>query len=427
MDAWAAGMPGAEWQPRVNGCSRAIQRSIRQAVAGDLGVPAQWTAVCGRGLPQWWLRLAFPWTWRWRLTRTGRPMRLHIYATTVCCVVTRRWSYALRLQVRQRYQAHRDEWDEGTSEAWSLAEHDGHHRKPRSFGFRGEGPSIHPSEGQGGAPITYLLRSSTLKWEVLAASNNKCWLRITGTVPMADLDEAAWASDGMSRRDERREARQRERARRAQLPGYWVTLYWARFNKRILEGASEEEAHAAEREAFGPGWTRQEGDNNDYGTPGCPVCTVDGHCAMCAFAHSRETTAEELVRTDEEWMDSEDTSAWGPPDLELWYFMKQGLLDSVWDPDAVAEAVEAQVAGAGEAGAEEAGSASGDVQSEGGGQTDERMSEGAGEFVVLEDSAQEGAAEVYSGLVEAGSGMEDEEEGDLESDGASWHMVRRHP
>ena len=55
------------------------------------------------------------------------------------------------------------------------------------------------------------------------------------------------------------------------------------------------------------------------------------------------------------------------------------------------------------------------------------MSEGAGEFVVLEDSAQEGAAEVYSGLVEAGSGMEDEEEGDLESDGASWHMVRRHP
>ena len=135
-------MEAQEWEPRVNGCPREVQRDLGRGIAGELGVPPAWVAVCGSGLPQWWLRLSYPWTWRWKLSRSTRPMLLRIKATAVCSVVTRRWSYALRLRIRQRFQAHREEWDETTSEAWSAVGHDGHHRRLRTFGFRGEGPTV---------------------------------------------------------------------------------------------------------------------------------------------------------------------------------------------------------------------------------------------------------------------------------------------
>ena len=122
-------------------------------------------------------------------------------------------------------------------------------------------------------------------------------------------------------------------------------------------------------------------------------------------------------------MGIEDMMAWGPPELELWYFMKQGLLNSVRDPDVVARAEEAQVAGMEEVGAEDAGGASDDVQPENGSQTDKRMIGEVGDFVVLEDSANKAGTDIYSGLVVDEPGVNDDDDADLESDGASWHLV----
>lgn len=45
------------------------------------------------------------------------------------------------------------------------------------------------SEGRGGAPLSFFLRSSDLGWEVLVASKSKFWLRFGGTFPLTGYDE----------------------------------------------------------------------------------------------------------------------------------------------------------------------------------------------------------------------------------------------
>ena len=424
MDAGSTSAAALAWEPRLNGVPAGVQREIRRGIASNLGVPPAWVAPTGQGLPQWWLRTSFAWTWRWKMSRTSQPMRLRLEAHVVCAVPTRRWSFGLRLRVRERFQAQRSAWTEVASEAWAAAERDGHHRKPRHFGFRGDGPALHPSEGQGGAPMSYLLRTSDLRWEVLAASHHKAWVRMVAEVPLADLDEGAWLSDSLSRRREKDEERALRRARAAQLPAYWQEIYWERLNERLRQGTSPRSAHAAERRAWGSGWVRQPGDLNDYGVPGCGECNMDRMCTMCTFAAERQTNARDLVRTDWVWRDAEDAEAWGPPDLEARQLVRQGLLDQVEDPEAgVSAAWEAQ------AGGEEAGEAS-----QAGGQDDrhegaEESAANAGQaqpsasgYLVIEDSARESDVIGYDDLEEVdylsiGEGSRTDEVGD------DWMMI----
>lgn len=81
------------------------------------------------------------------------------------------------------------------SKAWVATERDSHHHKPRYFSFCSDGPALHPSEGQGRAQMSYLLRTSDLWWEVLTASHHKEWVRMVTEIPLADLDEGVWVSN----------------------------------------------------------------------------------------------------------------------------------------------------------------------------------------------------------------------------------------
>ena len=102
----------------------------------------------------------------------------------------------------------------------------------------------------------------------------------------------------------------------------------------------------------------------------------------------------DLVRTDWVWRDEEDAEAWGPPDLEAWQLMRQGLLDQVEDP------------GAGEGAAsdgQEAGGEAGEEPQEDEGREDAGTSDGGAgqahpgpsEQGVIEDSAQESDMRPY--------------------------------
>ena len=324
------------WEPRVNGVPCRVQRQIREAISGLLGVPHSWTAPAGRGLPQYWLRTAFPWTWRWRLRRTAQPLTLKIEAFVICSIPTRRWSFALRQRIRHRFQAHREEWTEETGEAWTASEKDTFHKQPKAFGWKGEGPALHPSEGQGGAPVSLMLRSPDLFWEALAASHYKTWVRMEGTFALVDFDECMWLSDSISKREAKDEERARRKAERAQLPGNWTLFYWEGFNERLRQGVPEWMAHREEALSWGEGWVRQPGDLNRYGIEGCAVCTHDAKCVMCAYAEGRRTTSDQLVTTSWAWLEAEDTTAWGDQAYEIRQMVRHGLLDHVDDPDAVA-------------------------------------------------------------------------------------------
>ena len=198
--------------------------------------------------------------------------------------------------------------------------------------------------------MAYLLRTNDLRWEVLAASHYKAWIRMVATVPVTDIDEGAWLSNSLAHRRERDEEQARRRVKAAQLPAYWQQVYWERLNERIRQGASPGSAHACKRCAWGTGWVRQYGDCNYYGTPDCETCSADHKCTMCAFAEHRQTTVHDLVRTNWVWRDEEDADAWGPPDLEAWQLMRQGLLDQVEDPDVGEDAVSDGQEAGGEAG-----------------------------------------------------------------------------
>ena len=159
------------------------------------------------------------------------------------------------------------------------------------------------------------------------------------------------------------------------------------------------------------------------------VCTMDGRCKMCTFARARGKTAEELVDTSEEWRDLESPDEWGPKDLESWRFVKFGLLDTVEDPEAPAEEQEeaAGQAGGSLAGGEASGSGVGQTRS--GHDATGAPSGNDEDYVVLEDSAHEGAALVYASMSEDQPviSRDDPEAMDLESDGASWQVVYRGP
>ena len=82
------------------------------------------------------------------------------------------------VRIRECFNAEKKAWTKVASEAWAVVEHNGHHRKPCHFGFRNNNPSLHPSEGQGRAPMSYLLWTFDLHWEVLATSHYKAWVTI---------------------------------------------------------------------------------------------------------------------------------------------------------------------------------------------------------------------------------------------------------
>lgn len=138
---------------------------------------------------------------------------------------TQCWGFAMMQQARRRWQVQRAACDDAASEAWVASIRDGFHRKPRGFSWKGEGPALHPSEGQGGAPFAYLLRATDLRWEVLATSHFEAWLRLRATVPLIYYNEGMGLSDTLRRREGKLEERARKRAQDARLPTYWVALY----------------------------------------------------------------------------------------------------------------------------------------------------------------------------------------------------------
>jgi hypothetical protein len=277
--------------------------------------------------------------------------------------------------------------------AWTAADRDVQHRRPKAFGWPGEGPSISPAEGQGGAPLAYLLRCQNATWEVLAASPHRAWIRIRGDFPLVDYEEGAWISDAMTKREEKQERAAREAARAARLPYDWPLLYREGVNEKVQRGFTVEDAHRMEAWAWGPGWVRQPGDEAYYGTQGCTECTRDARCTMCAYAASRGTSAERMVAVDAAWIEAQSAEPWGDRAWEVRQMVRFGLLDQAADPDATAHAASTNSERGG--GEPEAGERAGTEQSGQVGPAVRRASEGAGHRDM--DTAMTDAAGATSG------------------------------
>ena len=319
------GNGGPVWVPQMHGMTAATQRSLREAVAGPLGVPFEWLTSRGGGLPEWWLRTAVPWTWRWRLHRTARPLRLRLEAYVVCAIPTPRWSFGLRQLVGMRLQGDRRAWRRETSLGSTAADRARPYRRPKAFAWPGEGAAIPPTEGQGGAPLAWLLRCTETDWEVLAASRHRAWLRMEGWLPLVDYEEGAWLSDSLSRRQERVETAARKAAEASMLPKDWPFWYREGVNARVARGIDLQTAHRLEAWEWGPGWVRQPGDTVYYGTPGCALCTRDSRCTMCKYAESKGKTPEALITTGAAWMDEEAAEPWGGREWELRQLVRYGM------------------------------------------------------------------------------------------------------
>ena len=338
--AAADGMPGGDgepvpiWQPRMNGLPAGVQRALRATVGGPLGVPIEWMAAKGNGLPEYWLRTAAGWTWRWRLSRMQQHMRLRLEAHVVCSIPTRRWAFGLRQMVRMRYQGDRGAWTDATSTAWTAAASDRPYRRPKGTGWPGEGAAIPPAEGNGGAPLSWLLRCDDTVWEVQAASRYRAWLRLEGTLRLVDYEEGMWLSDALGKREARDEERARNRATTATLPPDWPLLYREGGNQRVEGGDLPETAHRDEAWTWGRGWCRQPGDNSHYGTRNCPWCSRDAFCALCDYADRKGVPPEALISTGSAWIDEEAAQPWGGCEWEIRQLVRYGLLDSVEDPEA---------------------------------------------------------------------------------------------
>ena len=166
----AAEGEAATWAPRVHGLNVEAQRSIRRGIASVLGVPTEWLSTDGEGLPEWWLRLSYPWTWRWRMQSTQNTMEARIEAYVVSSIPTRRWSFCLRQLLRFKHQKDGSLWRKEHSVAWREAEFERPSKRPQAFAWKGQGAALSVTEGSGGAPLACFLRCNTSKWEVLAAS-----------------------------------------------------------------------------------------------------------------------------------------------------------------------------------------------------------------------------------------------------------------
>ena len=131
---------------------------------------------------------------------------------------------------------------------------------PVPFGWGENGRPLEASEGRGGAPWRWLLRSRGLRWEVLAASPHQAWLRFAGPVRLVDGLEEAWVAEGMAWR-ERREERRRAREEAARRPTRgWLMQYQSRVARLRDEGGDDMTAHATVAWEAGDRWARQPGD-----------------------------------------------------------------------------------------------------------------------------------------------------------------------
>ena len=217
-------------------------------------------------------------------------MRLKLKAYIVCSIPTYRWAFGLRQMVRFRYQVDRGAWNETTSKAWDAAESDRPYRRPKAFGWPGEGAPIPPAEGNGGAPLAWLLRCKTSTWEVIAASRYHAWVKMEGDLRLVDYEEGGWLSDALSRRAEKTRVITQKRRAKTTLPEAWPLLYREGVNRRVELGEEPAEAHFREAWAWGAGWQRQPGDRGYYGNVGCGWCHRDGMCTMFDYARGKGVT-----------------------------------------------------------------------------------------------------------------------------------------
>lgn len=92
------------------------------------------------------------------------------------------------------------------------------------FAWPIEGAAIPPVEGQGGAPLGWLLRCTNVEWEVLTASKYWACLLLQGQLPFIDYIEGAWLSDALSSHQERVEVVARNAAEAMVLLEDWSFL-----------------------------------------------------------------------------------------------------------------------------------------------------------------------------------------------------------
>ena len=179
-----------EWTPRPGGLLAGEQRRLRRCIAADgSGVPEEWGQVEGRGCPGWWIRLTVDTAWAWRLTKQASPLQAQIEAFAVALIPTPRWANVLQRGVAWRLMDAPEIWTPIHGSAWDAALQDTAAAAPVAFAWVGEGLPLPTSEGRGGAPWSWLLRSRDLRWEVLAATKSKAWLRFWGTLDFVDGTE----------------------------------------------------------------------------------------------------------------------------------------------------------------------------------------------------------------------------------------------
>ena len=322
------------WTPRPCGMGADDQRALRRALAASgSGVPAEWTHVEGDGCPECWRRLAADAAWAWRLTAGTAPLHARIEAYTVAIVPTPRWAAVLRREVGWTIFDEPERWTDMHTNAWKAALADAPNLPPTPFAWTEEGKPIDFSEGRGGAPWNWLFRSRSLQWEVLAASQQKVWIRFEGSLRLTSGLEEAWVADGMARRA-RHEERRRTREEAARRPSErWLVEYQRNVDNLRLQGADLYEAHATIAWQAGDRWARQPGDPNCYGNPDCRACSDDELCGLCKLAEAYDKTLQELLIPPVTWTNGNEDQRW-VRDFEAQVFEAHGLLDSAQDPEA---------------------------------------------------------------------------------------------
>ena len=125
-------------------------------------------------------------------------MRVRVEALAVAPIPTQRWAETLRRDVAWGLTEEPEWWTSHHSEAWEDAQWDAADTPPVPFVWRENGWPLEASEGRGGAPWGWLLRSRGLRWEVLAVSQHKAWLRFAGPVRFVDGLKEARVGEGMA-------------------------------------------------------------------------------------------------------------------------------------------------------------------------------------------------------------------------------------
>ena len=217
--------------------------------------------------------------------------------------------------------------------AWDAALADSAEAPPMPYAWADQGRPLSASEGRGGAPWSWLLRSRDLRWELLAASRSKAWLRFEGTVRFASGLEEANVDAGMARRARREERRRVQEGAVRGPTQRWVVEYQAGVDRLREGGVSEAEAHRLMAWSAGENWVRQLGDNNYYGYGDCLACDMDGPCDLCMFADGYDSTPRNLLIPANNWLMEEDENPYGTREWEAQVLEAYGLLDSAEDPE----------------------------------------------------------------------------------------------